>query len=192
MVVGDDVALGIDDETGTKRLAHLVAAVIALVGVLAAEKVVEKVLEALAALAAVVLIVLTIVPVGVLLLRAPVGEVLAVQGLLGQCLGVDIDDSRTHFFGDLDKGVRRNAGVDDLERRGVGTGVLLLLAADSVRGIGTCHDPGGQDPQQDESRRETARPQPFEEQFHEFPQPRQSGSVPMTNPKYSDRGRLSY
>ncbi len=52
VVVGDDVALGIDDEAGAERFANLtVFAVIALVGHLAAEEAVEEVLEVVLTLA---------------------------------------------------------------------------------------------------------------------------------------------
>ena len=52
VVVGDDVALGIDDEAGAEGLADLaVVAAVALVGDLAAEEAIEEVLEVVCALA---------------------------------------------------------------------------------------------------------------------------------------------
>ena len=68
VVVGDDVALGIDDEAGAERLAAPAAVVAAvLVGHLAAEEAVEEVLEVVLALTlAVVLIVVLIVVAGIL------------------------------------------------------------------------------------------------------------------------------
>ena len=47
VIVGDDVALGIDDKAGAERLLHLavIAAVVRAAGRLAAEEAVEEVLE---------------------------------------------------------------------------------------------------------------------------------------------------
>ena len=51
MVIGDDVALGIDDEAGAERFLHLaVVAAVTLIGNLAAEEAVEEVLEIVLAL----------------------------------------------------------------------------------------------------------------------------------------------
>ena len=49
VIVGDDVALGIDDEAGAEGLADLaVVTAVALVGDLAAEEAIEEVLEIIA------------------------------------------------------------------------------------------------------------------------------------------------
>ena len=86
MVVGDDVALGIDDEAGAERLAHLVVvAAVALIGNLAAEELVEEVLEVALTLALTLLLIvatLAVVAAGSLLMGidGPAAAVGAVAG----------------------------------------------------------------------------------------------------------------
>ena len=89
VVVGDDVALGIDDEAGAERFLHLaiVGAVIGAAGRLAAKEAVEEVLKVVLSLS-LLTVVLIVVIARILLvgLRAELMEVRAVFRLLGQSL----------------------------------------------------------------------------------------------------------
>src|SRR5215469_520644 len=101
VIVGDDVALAVDDEAGTQGFtnAALVVAV-ALVGSLPPKEAVEEVLKVVLAVLLILVVAAPALPViGILrvgLHAAPVGHAPAgaVHGLLGQRLGVDIDDRR--------------------------------------------------------------------------------------------------
>src|SRR5580698_1213724 len=149
VVVGDDVALGIDDEAGAERLAHLIVVSAVLVGSLAAEEAVEEVLEVALALAlALLLVVVAVAVAGVLRMRVGNGAIAGplaafVHGLLGKRLGVDVDHSRADFLGDAHKVVRGHGVVDDLQRSGIGACVLLLLPANTMSSEGDGHDCDG-------------------------------------------------
>src|SRR5215472_13816317 len=193
VVVGDDVALGVDDETGAEGLADLVIAVIALVGDLAAEEAVEEVLEA----GVLVLIVLVVVvaAVGVLLIRlvavVEAAAAGAVSRLLGQRLSVDIDDCRAHFLGDSDKSVGGDGGAYDLEGRGVGAGALLFLACHTMRQERAADNAHRKCAEQEESRGETARAKPFEERFHVCLDLVRFVIIPGCNLQYNERRLLA-
>ena len=58
----------------------------------------------------------------------------AILRLLGQGLGVDVHDRRTHELGNFYKVIGRNWSGDNFERRCIGAAVLGFLAADTVSG----------------------------------------------------------
>jgi len=90
------------------------------------------------------------------------------RGLIGEGLGVDVDDGGTHVFGDPDELVGGDRGVDDVERGGVGAVTLSFLPADTVSGEGTGHNGGRQGCKQDKDGSETAVAKPFKERIHVF------------------------
>ncbi len=153
VVVGDDVALGIDDEAGSQRLTHLAAVIFALVGHLPAEEAVEEVLESLLPLSrlsgvAAALVILVVFISGRILRigRGPAVELASRPGcrLLGQRLGIDVHDRRAHLLGDLREDalelVGRKVGVGNLQRSGISGAVLLLLPTHSVGHEGPAHN----------------------------------------------------
>ena len=167
VIVGDDVALGIDDEAGAQRLANTAAAplvaVIACHRAPAAEEAVEEVLE-------VALPPSSPPPAAAglhhrdsagfcglgwtrpwKLRRAFIGR------LLGQRLGIDVDHRRPHGLGDLHEFIGLNRRIHHLQGRGVGAVVLLLLTANSVRNIRAGHDADRERSKKNEHRSETAR-----------------------------------
>ena len=68
MIVGDDVAPGIDDEAGAERLLHLVTLIAPVLSLwdLAAEEAIEEVLEVVVALSLTLLLVVLTFVAGIL------------------------------------------------------------------------------------------------------------------------------
>ncbi len=133
VVVGDDVAAGIDDETGAESTAFSAGA-IAVVTTLAAEEAVEEVLHVAGGL-------LAVVAIGVVWLGKPLAAASAfVGGRLGQLLCIDVNDGGTDLFYDLRKAVGEGHWGWNDERAGVrGIDAGLLFAADVA-----CEDRAGQ------------------------------------------------
>jgi len=168
VVVGDDVALGIDDETGAEGFTDL-AVVAILIGDLAAEEAIEEVLEIVLALSLTLPLVLIIVigiVAGVLRIRLDavvgVGQKTAsafIAGVLGKGLGVDIHHSGADSLCDLDESIGLSGGVDHLERRGIAAVAGSFLATHSMSCIGAADDGGGEYREKEESGCEAVRPQ---------------------------------
>src|SRR5690348_12185480 len=115
VVVGDNVAPGIDDEAGAECFLHSTTAIAVFrsPGSLATEKAVEEILEAIRPL----IVASTLAPaiaIGVLRLER-VAMQAAVAGLPGQRLGFDVNDRRPHFLRNSDECVRDDLGVNHLE-----------------------------------------------------------------------------
>ena len=148
VIVGDDVALGIDDEARAERFLHAAALVAAIRrGNLAAEEAVEEVLEVVGTLALLRLIVVAVIAViaRILLIGLSLEVEVArplVGRLLGQRLRVDVHHRRSDLPGNLHKIIGRDGGVDHLERSGIRAVVLLFLSAHSVGRKGTGHNGG--------------------------------------------------
>ena len=153
VIVGDDVAPGVDDEAGAEGFLYAAAVIAAIgsAGNLAAEEAVEEVLEVALALALRLLIFIVAVA-GILRygLDAAVEVAAAlVIGLLGKGLGVDIHHCRPYQVGNLHKLIGGDGGIDNLEGSGVGARVLLFLPANSVSGKGAGHDSNRERSKQD-------------------------------------------
>ena len=150
VIVGDDVALGIDDEARAQRFANLVLVPASLVRHLAAEEAIEEVLEVALALLLVVVVAIVAGLLGQLLHEAMRIATALVRGLLGEGLGVDVHHRRPNLPGDLHKLVGRHRRIDHLEWHGVGAVVLLVLCANPVSRKRTCHNGGRKRREQDE------------------------------------------
>ncbi len=87
VIVGDDVALGVDDEAGAERLADLAVVAAILIGHLAAEESVEEVLEVILTL--LVIVAAAVIAIGSLLVRVGQGGrgAAARRGRFADCLG---------------------------------------------------------------------------------------------------------
>ena len=171
MVIRDDVALGVHNETRSQRLANLAIVPAFLVRCLAAKEVVEKVLEVALTLTLALVAALVIVIAGVLGIwhrpRVWVPAALTLR-LLRQRLCVDVYNRGTNLLCNLHKLIGSHAGVDHTQWRGIGTGVLLLLSTNAV-----CHERTGHNRDRNGSKhqkdcREPAHTQPFKKRAHEF------------------------
>ncbi len=145
VVVGDDVAAGVDDEAGAEGLALAAGVVVTLVAALAAlaaEEAVEEVLHVAGGL-----VVAAVGGVGLELQRALLRAAAAgarVGGLLGQGLGVDVDDGGADVLGDPGEAVGEVLGRGDDEGARVGGVDALLLAADGAGEDGAGEDADGE------------------------------------------------
>jgi hypothetical protein len=176
VIVGDDVALGVDDEAGAEGFADLsVVAAIALVGNLAAEEAVEEVLEIILTLAlswtlAAILIGSVVIVAGILGIGLDAAvriEVSAFEsGRLGQGAGVDIDDGRSDGFGDFYERVGFDGGGDDFEGGGIAAVAHAFLSANSMSCEGASDEGGGDGSEDDEGRSEAVGAQACKEGFH--------------------------
>ena len=178
VVVGDDVALGIDDEAGAEGFAHLAVVIVALVGILSAEEAIEEVLEVVVSLtlaltlALPLVLILIVVAAGVL----GIGLRMAVRyqatalvlGGFGERLGIDVHDGGANSLGDFDKGIGLDDGVYNLEGRGIAAFARSFLSADAVRRERATDDGGGESCEQNKRGRKTMRAQPCEKRFHGF------------------------
>jgi hypothetical protein len=182
VVVGNDVAAGIDDEAGAEGLAFL-AVIATHIGVLA-EEAVEEVLEATLTLALAIaltlavalalgtlIVVVTVVAVGWLRLLL-LGEGLHVAAaailllLFGEDFGIDVDDGGANFFGDAGKVGRELAGRGDFERGGIRAVDLRFLAAHVVRNDRADENAGGKGGENREGRSQTVIAEPPKKGFH--------------------------
>jgi len=200
VVVGDDVALGIDDEAGAEGFSDLaVVPTVALVGGLAAEKAIEEVLEVVVSLALTLtlsLILIFIVVAGVL--RVGLDAAMRIRaaafvgGGFGEGLGIDIDDGRTNALRNFYERVGFGGGICDFEGRGIAAIAGSLLAAHSVSCEGAADDGGGDGGEQNECRCETVRTQACQKRFHQFEDlftgsAKGAGKIQSANLKYSCR-----
>ena len=179
VIVGDDVALGVNDEAGAEGLpdALLIVLTVAEAGhavgclaVLTTEEVIKEVLHAALAALLALLVVVILTIAGVLGdgsdAAVHVGF-LFVAALLGEGGGVDVDDGWASGLGDADKLIGWNGGVCDFQRCGIARGDLLVFTAtDAMRGEGADDDGDGESGEEDKDRSETAGAQSFHQCFH--------------------------
>jgi len=167
VVIGDDVALGVDDEARTQRLANLsIIAAVTLIRYLSTEEAVEEVLEIVLTLTALVLIIVVRVVAGVL--RVGLDAVVRVRqepaaafiaGVFRQRLGIDIDHCGSHGLGNFYEGVGLSGRIAHLERRGVAAVARSFLTANSMGRVRSADNRDGQNGEEKKCGGETVRAQ---------------------------------
>ena len=146
MIIGDDVASGIHDEAGAKRLTHLVPRLGASAPWPLSKEPVEEILKILVGSRTLIRVAILVVVTargnggGCPMRTAAAGMCL----LLGERLGIDVYHRRTHILGDLGKRRRKGNGVRNLQRRGVRAIRLRFIAMDPVDRNRTNQDAGGE------------------------------------------------
>ena len=123
MIIGDDVALGVDNKTGAQRLADLAVVPALHVGHLPAKEASEHIREVALPLLLALLILVLILVAGLLRngLNAAVKAAPALaRDLLGQGPGIDVYHRWPNFFGNLHKLVGKNRGIDHFQWSGIG------------------------------------------------------------------------